>query len=89
MDTVTMKLYEGLFLLDSVEATADWQGTIGAIERVLERAGAEIVTIKKWDERKLAFELNQLFFCEDSRMIICFLSDVMTRRALKSVTRRF
>ena len=59
MDTVTMKLYEGLFLLDSVEATADWQGTIGAVERVLERAGAEIVTIKKWDERKLAYELKK------------------------------
>ena len=58
MDTVTMKLYEGLFLVDSAEAAADWKGTIAIIERVLERAGAEVVTLKKWDERKLAFEVR-------------------------------
>ena len=59
MDTVTMKLYEGLFLVDSVEAAADWQGTIDSIEIVLTRAGAEVVSSKKWDERKLAYEVKK------------------------------
>ncbi len=54
-----MKLYEGLFLVDSVEAAADWQGTIDSIEIVLTRAGAEVVSSKKWDERKLAYEVKK------------------------------
>ena len=58
MDTVTMKLYEGLFLVNSAEAAADWDATVAVIERVLERAGAEVLSLAKWDERKLAFELK-------------------------------
>ena len=58
MDTVTMKLYEGLFLVNSAEAAADWDATVAVIERVLERAGAEVLSLAKWDERKLAFELR-------------------------------
>jgi len=53
-----MKLYEGLFLVDSADAAADWSGTIGAIEKVLSRAEAEVVSLKKWDERKLAYDIK-------------------------------
>ncbi|MBW8034786.1 MAG: 30S ribosomal protein S6 [Planctomycetes bacterium] len=53
-----MKLYEGLFLVDSADAAADWAGTIGAIEKVLSRAEAEVVSLNKWDERKLAYDVN-------------------------------
>jgi len=52
------RLYEGMFLIDSAEAAADWEGILGVIRGMLERAGAEIVTIGKWDECRLAYEIN-------------------------------
>jgi len=55
---VNKKLYEAMFLFDSAEAAADWDGVNGAIKKVLERAGAEIISIRKWDERKLAYEID-------------------------------
>ncbi|UCE99093.1 MAG: 30S ribosomal protein S6 [Planctomycetota bacterium] len=53
-----MKLYEAMFLVDSAEATADWEGINAVIKKILEKAGAEIVSIRKWDDRKLAYEIN-------------------------------
>lgn len=52
------KLYEAMFLVDSAEASADWDGIITAIKNILKKAKAEIVSIKKWDDRKLAYEIN-------------------------------
>jgi small subunit ribosomal protein S6 len=52
------KLYEAMFLVDSAEATTDWEGVSSAIKSILEKAGAEIVSIAKWDERKLAYEIG-------------------------------
>ena len=58
METVaTRKLYEGMFLVDSAEA-ANWDTTIAALENVLRRVDAEIVSMRKWDERRLAYEIN-------------------------------
>jgi len=58
LKTAVKKLYEGLFLVDSAEAAADWDGVIVRIENILQKAGAEIVSMRKWDERKLAYEIN-------------------------------
>jgi len=58
LETATKKLYEGMFLVDSAQATADWDGTIAAIRTILERAEAEIVSLRKWDERKLAYDIG-------------------------------
>ena len=52
------KTYEAMFLVDSAEASADWEGIIAAIKNILEKAGSEIVSIRKWDDRKLAYEIN-------------------------------
>lgn len=57
MDTVVKKLYEGLFLVDSGEAAADWNGINDVIEKVLARGDAEIVSTRKWDERRLAYDI--------------------------------
>ena len=57
METIVKKLYEAMFLVDSAEA-ADLDAVITAIKNILEKAEAEIVSIKKWDERKLAYEIN-------------------------------
>jgi len=53
------KLYEAMFLVDSAEAASDWEGINKLITTILERAGAEIVSMKKWDERKLAYTIKK------------------------------
>ena len=59
METVAKnKLYEGMFLIDSSKAGADWDGIISAIRTILEKAGAEIDSIRKWDDRRLAYEIK-------------------------------
>ncbi len=59
METETKnKLYEGMFLVDSSQAGADWDGIIAAIRTILEKSGAEIDSIKKWDDRRLAYEIK-------------------------------
>ncbi len=59
METVTKnKLYEGMFLVDSSKAGADWDGIIAAIRTILEKAGAEIDSIRKWDDRRLAYDIK-------------------------------
>ena len=52
------KLYEGMFLVDSAKAASDWDGIIAVIKKILERAGAEIVSMRKWDDRKLAYDIR-------------------------------
>ena len=58
MKTVTKRLYEGMFLVDSAEAAADWEGTLSFIGNILQRADAEVVSMRKWQERKLAYEID-------------------------------
>ena len=59
METVAKnKLYEGMFLVDSSKAGADWDGIVAAIRTILEKAGAEIDSIRKWDDRRLAYEIK-------------------------------
>ena len=58
METVTKRLYESLFLVDSSEAASDWDGINKAIEKILKKADTDIVSVRKWDERKLAYEVS-------------------------------
>jgi small subunit ribosomal protein S6 len=58
LDTVAKKLYEGLFLIDAAEAASDWDGVKEMIRRILEKGGAEIVSLRKWDERRLAYNIT-------------------------------
>ena len=50
--------YEAMFLLNNDAAIADFDGTAGQVDHILERAGAKIVQKEKWDERKLAYEIG-------------------------------
>jgi small subunit ribosomal protein S6 len=52
------KLYEGMFLVDSAKAASDWDGINSAIKRILDRANAEIVSMRKWDDRRLAYDIR-------------------------------
>lgn len=57
METEVKRLYEGMFLVDSGLAASDWGGVIESVEKVLARAGAETVSLHKWDERSLAYDV--------------------------------
>ena len=53
------KLYEGMFLVDSGKAASDWDGVNATIKKILDRAEAEIVSIRKWDDRRLAYDIKR------------------------------
>ena len=53
------KLYEGMFLVDSARAASDWDGVNSTIKKVLDRAEAEIVSMRKWDDRRLAYDIKR------------------------------
>ncbi|MHC4622930.1 MAG: 30S ribosomal protein S6 [Planctomycetota bacterium] len=55
---MTSKLYEAMFLVDSAEAGSDWGGVEKSITNILKRVEAEIVLLRKWDERRLAYDIN-------------------------------
>ncbi len=52
------RMYEGMFLVDAATATADWDGTVGTIHNVFNRAQADIVSLQKWDERRLCYDIK-------------------------------
>jgi small subunit ribosomal protein S6 len=59
LETGVKKLYEGMFLIDSAEAAKDWDGIIEFITKMLTKYDAEIVSIRKWDERPLAYTIRR------------------------------
>jgi small subunit ribosomal protein S6 len=58
LKTIEKKLYEGMFLVDSLEATSDWDGITGLIRNMIQRCDGEIVTLKKWDDRRLMYDIG-------------------------------
>lgn len=60
METAVKKLYEGMFLIDSAEAAKDWDGINDFITKILTKADAEIISIRKWDERPLAYPIKRV-----------------------------
>ena len=86
------KLYEAMFLVDSAQAASDWDGITGAIETILKRAEAEIVSMKKWDERRLAYDIQKksrgtyilCYFRADGQKISAIERDVkLTERIMR------
>jgi ribosomal protein S6 len=55
---VTTRRYEGFFLIDNNRANQAWDATVTSISELLERFGGTIVRTLKWEERKLAYEIN-------------------------------
>ncbi|MBK7404450.1 MAG: 30S ribosomal protein S6 [Phycisphaerales bacterium] len=54
----TKALYESMFLISQAEA-ADLGSIVSHIEEILRRGHTEIVGIRKWDERRLAYEIDK------------------------------
>ena len=58
MKTSALKLYEAMFLVSSVAVEADRDGVLETIKNILGRVNAEVLSLKKWDERKLAYKIE-------------------------------
>ena len=50
--------YEAMFLIGQA-AAADLSGVIEHIKEILSRGHAEIIAMRKWDERRLAYEIKK------------------------------
>ncbi len=57
MAQATVNLYEAMFLLPA-GASAELEKSIANVKGIIERHGGQIIVLKKWDERKLAYELS-------------------------------
>ena len=53
----TLNQYEGMYLFDPTFG-ASWENCEGEVQRLMERAGAEILLCRKWDEKRLAFPVQ-------------------------------
>ena len=90
-----MKNYEGLFLVDAVEAKRDWDTSVAHVKGILTKYGAEIGTNYKWDERKLAYAIHRhkrgayflVYFKADPNQVThirrdCDLSEIIIRELI-------
>ena len=48
-----------MFLIDSAEAAKDWDGIIDLVTKMLNKIDAQILSLKKWDERPLAYSIKR------------------------------
>jgi len=53
-----LRLYEGMFLLDSNLAIKDWAGLEAHIQEILKKNRAEVQYAEKWPDRRLAYEVK-------------------------------
>lgn len=49
--------YEAMFLISQAVA-ADFSGVIAHLNEILARGHADVIAMKKWDERRLAYEIR-------------------------------
>jgi len=56
--TATRELYEGLFLFNTAQIGPGIQAASAALQRLMERAGAEVEAEYKWNECRLAYEIE-------------------------------
>lgn len=58
MPEIRTYTYEAMFLVGQA-AAADLAGVIEHIKEILARGQAEIIAMRKWDERRLAYEIKK------------------------------
>jgi small subunit ribosomal protein S6 len=51
-------VYEALFLVDSALAAAQWDHVMELVQKMLDRCQATTISVRKWDERKLAYNVS-------------------------------
>ncbi|MEM6855189.1 MAG: 30S ribosomal protein S6 [Planctomycetota bacterium] len=58
MADTTPKLYEGMFLMTQASVSAGLGNAIDLVRGMLDRVDAEVLTLAKWEERKLAYPIE-------------------------------
>ncbi len=58
MTAMTRAPYEAMFLISQGEA-ADLAGAVDHIVEIITRHSGELIAMKKWDERRLAYEIDK------------------------------
>ncbi len=58
MSDTTPVLYEALFLINQSALATDSAGVIAHVQQMLDRAEAQTLALQKWDERKLAYPIE-------------------------------
>lgn len=58
MSSSVKRAYEGMFLIDAAEASANWDEIVSAIQTIFSRAKADVINLLKWDERRLCYEIG-------------------------------
>ncbi len=53
-----IRQYEAMFLLNAGYASGNWDAAKAEVEHIFHRANAEILHLKKWDERRLAYPVK-------------------------------
>ncbi len=76
-------LYEGMFLFDSNAYANDPEAVTGELMQILEKAGANVVAHRPWNDGKLAYEIEGRR--KGLHYIVCFKMipsgmDVITRQ---------
>ena len=56
--SITQRLYEGMFLINPATVNSSVAQAIQLVRELLERQHAEVLSIARWDERKLAYEIG-------------------------------
>ena len=92
MGEPVIRLYEALILLNQRAVSDDFSGCVEHVREILGRADAELVVLRRWDERKLAYEIKGqkrgtfllAYFRADARQIVnierdCNLSELVLR----------
>ena len=51
------RLYEGMFLLDNQVVREDWTKAKSLVTDTLKKHGANVLSARRWDERKLAYPI--------------------------------
>ncbi len=55
-----MRLYEGMFVVDSAIAERSYDEVCDEIRSTISKHGGEVVDLRKWDERRLAYEIKRV-----------------------------
>lgn len=68
MSERVLHLYEAMFLLEPSIAT-DWEAAKGMVQTIMDRASAELLVCRLWDERRLAYPIKKQ---KRAAYIICY-----------------
>ena len=54
------RLYEAMFIVDAAKGGSEFASVVQHIAGLLQRHGADIERIEKWDDRKLVYSIRQV-----------------------------